>query len=430
MFNISKFAHENRVILIWSAFAGLIYLMRNLFGLVFMTFIMCFLAHTVCRWCTHVTSLPRRLVVFLTYGLFIVGIVCFVLFGFPKILDEAKHFSEQLPKTLYSLNVSLNNTIENYPDLAPALTKVKDALTIDALVNKGFQLVISNISHGWHYVAWFFIAIIFSFLIVLELPELIGKFRSLRFTRLHVIYDETVSSVIQFGKVVGENFRAQIYISLINTSLTILGLTIIGTGSTALLAVIVFSCGLIPVLGVFISSVPIILVSINVGGLSMLWASLSLIVIIHIIEAYVLNPRIVSAVLRINPVITLIILYIAHSLMGMWGMFLGVPISVYIYRQIILQKPEFNPVSEGLPRFDKEERQLLDDEEPLESKSVKAHLSLEKESAEGAKGDELKGDLEKSLDLQATEDAEDKVTSSPEDQSKFWDPATNDFKED
>jgi hypothetical protein len=29
------------------------------------------------------------------------------------------------------------------------------------------------------------------------------------------------------------------------------------------------------------------------------------------------------------------ILYIAHSLMGMWGMFLGVPMSVYIYRYMI-----------------------------------------------------------------------------------------------
>ena len=38
--------------------------------------------------------------------------------------------------------------------------------------------------------------------------------------------------------------------------------------------------------------------------------------------------------MHINPVMTLIILYIAHSVIGMWGMLLGVPIAVYVYRKI------------------------------------------------------------------------------------------------
>ena len=59
-----------------------------------------------------------------------------------------------------------------------------------------------------------------------------------------------------------------------------------------------------------------------------------MIIVIHLLEAYVLNPRIVSSVMHINPVMTLIILYIAHGLIGMWGMLLGVPIAVYIYRKI------------------------------------------------------------------------------------------------
>jgi predicted PurR-regulated permease PerM len=82
------------------------------------------------------------------------------------------------------------------------------------------------------------------------------------------------------------------------------------------------------------SSVPIALVAINVGGLNMALAAMVLIVIIHAVESYILNPRIVSAVMHINPVLTLMILYVAHSLMGLWGMLLGVPISVYFYRVV------------------------------------------------------------------------------------------------
>jgi predicted PurR-regulated permease PerM len=77
--------------------------------------------------------------------------------------------------------------------------------------------------------------------------------------------------------------------------------------------------------------------AVNNGGVALgVWAGV-MITLIHLLEAYVFNPRIVSRVMHIpNPVITLIILYIAHSLIGLWGMLLGVPVAVYIYRQLII----------------------------------------------------------------------------------------------
>ena len=116
--------------------------------------------------------------------------------------------------------------------------------------------------------------------------------------------------------------------------LTAVCLHILGIKAVALLCTLVFICGLIPVLGMIISSVPIVLMAINGGGMELgLWAVV-MIIGIHMIETYVLNPRIVSSVMHINPVMTLIILYIAHSLIGMWGMLLGVPVAVYVYRKI------------------------------------------------------------------------------------------------
>ncbi|MDR2611716.1 MAG: AI-2E family transporter [Deltaproteobacteria bacterium] len=335
-FNIAEFARDNKVIVIWTAFAGLIYLLRDLFGLVFITFVLSFVTHSVCRFFTHVLKVRRRRVVVCgIYAMLLLAIATFIIMGFPKILAEAGEFTRQLPQSIAKVEQNIDGFIEANPAIGPFLEKAREGVTLDILVGKGWGWGRSIISRGWHYISWFFIAIIFSFLIVFDLPDLIQKFRSLRYTRLHTVYDETVSSVIQFGKVVGENFKAQIYISAINTALTFTGLTIIGTGMTALLSVVVFACGLVPVMGVFISSVPVMLVAINAGGLAMLSYVLILIVVIHAIEAYILNPRIVSSVHHINPVVTLIILYIAHSLMGMWGMFLGVPISVYVYAQAV-----------------------------------------------------------------------------------------------
>lgn len=336
-FSIARFARTNKVFLIWTAFAALMYLFRDMFGLVFITYIMCFitsgLTHKLHR---SSARLRRRFTVVVIYLLLLAAISCFIFFVMPRLFSEAKNFTDQLPKTLTTINVWLDENLAENASLASVAERLKGILTPDQLILQGWSMGVRALERGVHYASWFFLGLLFSFLIMLDLPRLTRGVRALRFTRLSAVYEETADSVMLFAKVVGENFRAQIMISSVNTILTFIGLHILGVGGTVLLCTVVFICGLIPVLGVFISSVPIVLMAVNSGGINLgIWAA-AMIVIIHLIEAYILNPRIVSAVMRINPVMTLIILYIAHSLIGMWGMLLGVPISVYIYRQLVI----------------------------------------------------------------------------------------------
>jgi predicted PurR-regulated permease PerM len=269
------------------------------------------------------------------YIIFLLIIITFFIYGLPNVYNEAKQFTSQLPNTLNAIESLLDGIAADSPNLELPMERIKEALTFERVINKAASLAIVGLEQAWHYVSWFFLSMLFSFLIMLDLPNLMKKFVSLKHSRLGVIYKETAYSVVRFMQVVGENFRAQILISLINTILTFIGLSFIGTGTTALLCFVVFICGLIPVLGVIISSIPIMLVAINVGGPKMVLAVLILIVFVHLVEAYFLNPKIVSAVMRINPVLTLIILYISHSLIGIWGMLLGVPIAIYFYRQVL-----------------------------------------------------------------------------------------------
>ncbi|MDR1111785.1 MAG: AI-2E family transporter [Deltaproteobacteria bacterium] len=334
-FSILDFAKTNRAVLIWAVFFALIYTMRDMFGIFFLTFIMCFITHGITGKLYRFTKQRRKYLVITLYLVLLLAIVAFFVYGFPKIYSEAKQFATQLPATLSNIEENLDGIARDNPSLDWPIERLKEALTLDAVISKAWYLAVRGLEQAWHYVTWFFIAILFSFLIMLDLPNLMQKFMALRHSRAGEIYKETAFSVIRFSQVVGENFRAQIFISLINTLLTFIGLSIIGTGATALLSFVVFICGLIPVLGVIISSVPIMLVALNTGGQNMVLAVVVLIVIIHLLEAYVLNPRIVSAVMHINPVLTLMILYVAHSIMGLWGMLLGVPITVYFYRHVI-----------------------------------------------------------------------------------------------
>lgn len=343
-FDIDNFARTNKVILIWTAFAALMYLFRDMFGLVFITYVMCFITYSIAHPLHKSFRLHRRLTVVSIYLLFLLLIAGFLFFLTPRLLSEARNFTEQLPRTLATINLWIEGKAAENDFFIPVLHQAREHLTPEQMILQGWAMGRGLLEKGLHYVSWFFLGLLFSFLIMLDLPHLMRGVRELRFTRLASVYEETASSVILFARVVGENFRAQLMISALNTMLTAIGLMILDVNGVALLCTLVFLCGLVPVLGVFISSVPITLMAVNTGGISLaLWA-IVMIVLIHMVEAYFLNPRIVSAVMHINPVMTLIILYIAHSLLGLWGMLLGVPIAVYIYRQLIVGIPPRQPL--------------------------------------------------------------------------------------
>ena len=334
MFSISDFIHINRAYFIWAVFAALLYVFRDMFALVFITYIMCFITASVSHWLHSRYRWNRRFAVVLIYLVFLVMVGAFLVLMPPRLLAEAISFTEQLPNSLRTLNGWVEANLSDNELLAPMLDHVKSAVTAEAFVINAWNITRGVLEKGLHYGSWFFIAMLFSFLIMLDLPRLSRSLRHLRFTRLAEAYHETAASIALFATVVGENFRAQLMISAVNTLLTAIGLYVLNVNGAALLCTLVFICGLIPVLGVFISSVPVVLMAINSGGIELgLWA-VAMIIVIHLIEAYILNPRIVSSVMHINPVMTLIILYIAHYVMGMWGMLLGIPIAVYFYRKI------------------------------------------------------------------------------------------------
>ncbi len=176
----------------------------------------------------------------------------------------------------------------------------------------------------------------FSFLIVLDLPRLTKSVQSLGGTKLKLVYEEVADSIRNFGVVLGRALEAQLIIAMLNTLLTAALLQLLGfSAKLAFLSVIVFLCSFIPVAGVFISSVPICLVALEQMGIHGIFIAALLIWIIHLVEAYVLNPRIYGHHLRMNPVLVLIILTIGGKLFHVWGLVLGVPICTYVFSHAI-----------------------------------------------------------------------------------------------
>jgi len=345
MFSISSFIHTNRSYVIWIAFGAILYLFRSLFGLLFITYILCFLTSSVTHALRKKFHLNRKLIIVVLFSALLALAVAFLRYIPPRLFAEAMNFTEQLPGSVRTIKVWMDNQLGSNEVIAPLLEQLRHTLTPETTAGKAWEIALGALNRGFHYISWFFLAMLFSFLIMLDLPHLSHSVRNLRYTRVADIMREISNSIALFARVVGENFRAQLIVSAVNTTLTFIGLNVLGVKAVVLLSTIVFVCGLIPVLGVFISSVPVVLMAVNSGGIGLgLW-TVGLIIAIHLLEAYVLNPRIVSSVMHINPVMTLIILYIAHSIMGMWGMLLGVPIAVYAYHKISMPEGKKLPPS-------------------------------------------------------------------------------------
>jgi predicted PurR-regulated permease PerM len=388
-FSFSQFYRLNRRIVIWAVLLALLWVLRGFFGLVFLTFLLAFVASAVAEFGNRRLRLPYSLSLVLTYLLFLAALVGFVRFVAPNVAGEAMRLIGNLPSIEQRLVEVKDDLVQRYPaarqpitaylwsaldepaarsvgvklasaraefglteqevaesissDAAgnPALQRYRareDQILVHALLTRQFDEVRQHtpvvINYLYRTTGTTLLALLFSFLILFDLRRLTRHVQEIGTSRLRDFYEEAAEPVVRFGQLLGHAIQAQAAIACVNTALTAIGLAILGVPSLAMLSVIVFVCSFIPVLGVFLSTAPIVLVALNAGGLGMSLSVVALIIAIHAVEAYLLNPLIYGHHLKLNPVVTLIILFAAHHVAGFWGLILAVPVARYFITDV------------------------------------------------------------------------------------------------
>ena len=99
------------------------------------------------------------------------------------------------------------------------------------------------------------ISFIFSSLLLFDLPGITEGVASLRRSRLRRPYEELAPKLRTFGKLVGQGTQVQALIAIVNTVLTTLGLFVLKIPGTRFLSLVTLVCSFIPVAGVFIRRV-------------------------------------------------------------------------------------------------------------------------------------------------------------------------------
>ncbi|MDD2467187.1 MAG: AI-2E family transporter [Desulfobulbus sp.] len=355
---------------VWSLFLSLVYLLRSFFLLIFLTFVFSYIqARSVDRLASWMVNRSLRVIVVAL--LLLSTLTATGIFFVPKVKQQTELFANQFTTYLNRVDQELYRLEQRYPLLGDILPEIQNKETqensesperkrlkyspsasllqqflglgeaanglqninqaLDTLGNIGTR--IASVTSA------FVLSLLFSFLIVLDLANLGASVRSLQHTKVRFIYQSVAKNICEFCEVLGKALEAQLIIATINSLLTAIGISLLGLGQhLAFLTVIVFFCSFFPVIGVFISSIPICLVALQTSGLQTMLLAVVLITVIHLIEGYILNPRVYGSYMRINSVIILIILTIAGKLFGFWGLILGVPVCTYIFGHAIRYK--------------------------------------------------------------------------------------------
>jgi len=215
-------------------------------------------------------------------------------------------------------------------EIDPTLKYLADQIDLNDYIWRAGEAIILGISSVGTVALNFLISLVLSFLFVLERKKIAAISDSIKGSRIAYIYRYFVLFLGSFSYTFGKVMKVQVVIAAINCAISTTYLAITGFPYIMVLSIMIFILGLIPVAGVFISLVPLTIIAFNVGGILKVVEILIIIAVIHAIEAYFLNPKLMSRRTSLPVSLVFVVLIISERYLGPWGMLIGVPFFIYI----------------------------------------------------------------------------------------------------
>lgn len=305
--------------------------LRNMLNLLLLLFLVTFVMGRLERFITknlnRLFPVSSLIVTIVLYLALISSLVFSFLNYVPKLIVQAVEMANYITRFL---NTSQTDEFAQ--------------ITVTVLGKLDFQKYLANVVDyilklgKWLEIILFVILLSFFYLLqrnrVVQFTE---KFRTSKiswaYKEIHYFGQKFTSS---FGKVI----EVQLLIAVFNTVLTIIGLWVLGFPYLFALTIMVFVLSLIPVAGVIISFIPICIIGYQFGGIPMIIWSVVLILVIHALEAYFINPRLYASKTKLPMFYTFIILIFSQHYMGIWGLIIGIPIFMFLLDVLDVERTE------------------------------------------------------------------------------------------
>ncbi|MGZ0039582.1 AI-2E family transporter [Paenibacillus ottowii] len=309
----------------------LLFMLRSMMNIILLTLLLTILIGSIYNGVNKLikrfANVPPMIVLLLVYGLLILIIVWGVYRMVPLISVQVKQVYLMIQQAyMYPDRNQWNETIIEF----------MDTLNVQRLFEPGWNAVMKISQLGTQLL----VSIILSLFFLMEKSYITRFTATFADSKLGWFFKEVGHFGRMFLGTFGKVLEAQLLISLINCILTTTALWIMGFPNLLGLALIIFLLGLVPVAGVFISLIPLGLIAFSVGGINYVIYLVILIVVIHAIEAYFLNPKLMSSKTNLPIFFTFVVLIFSEHLIGVWGLIVGIPLFVFFLDLIGVQRKQ------------------------------------------------------------------------------------------
>ncbi|WP_420910292.1 AI-2E family transporter [Neobacillus muris] len=321
-------------LLIFIVIALVLYAMRSMINLILLTFIFAFLMDRLVHLIEGKIPLNRKLIVVISYAS-IVGLLSYGLVTYlPMIVNEITALIKQLTAFYTSKH---DNVVLNY------IVKRVEEVQISSYLEQGVTFVLRYFTDISKVSLQVLLALLLSLFFLLEKPRLMEFTQKFKTSKISSIYVEIEYFAKKFVGTFGKVIEAQLIIAVVNCVLTTISLWLLDFPQLGGLSIMVFILGLIPVAGVIISLIPLVIIAYSIGGMiKVLYIGIA-IAIIHGIEAYILNPNLMSSKTNLPVFYTFIVLIFSEHFFGVWGLIIGIPVFVFLLDVLeVTGKPEKN----------------------------------------------------------------------------------------
>lgn len=255
------------------------------------------------------------------YLLLVAGIVAVIYKYLPIVTQQVT----QLFDLIASFNLDPDdNEIARY--LAPTFEKIE----LGKYLEQGVDITLKNITNIGKIIMQILISLILSLFILLEKKRIIEFTAKFKDSKIGPLYDELNYFSRIFIRSFGKVIEAQFIIAAVNCVLSVIALSIMGFPHLIALGIMLFILGLVPVAGVIISLIPLSIIAYSIGGLMYIVYILVIVMVLHAIEAYFLNPKLMSAKTDLPIFYTFMVILFSEHFLGVWGLIIGIPLFMFL----------------------------------------------------------------------------------------------------
>ncbi|GEO74963.1 permease [Levilactobacillus namurensis DSM 19117] len=299
-----------------------LWLVRSEMNMILLTFIFTFMVLKIVHFVRRHVKIPAQLIVILTYVLVLGGLYWAVTTYLPQIVTSSVHGIENLYRFY-------QNPDNDTSQIAQWITNYISTSDLIGQVQNSAKVVLNYLSTIGSFGVTLFMSMILSFFFTIEDKQMAAFSKRFLTSTYSWFFQDIKFFADKFVNTFGVVLEAQLFIALCNTAITTVVLAIMQMPQLPTLAIMIFVLSLVPVAGVIVSIIPLAMLGYSVGGYRYIIYILVMIVVVHTLEAYVLNPKFMASRTELPIFYTFVVLLAGEQLFGVWGLIVGVPIFTF-----------------------------------------------------------------------------------------------------